>query len=119
VAFNPLELFLALMVGHAIADYPLQGDFLARAKNHRAPVAGVPWYQALTAHSLIHAGVVWLITGNIFCAFAEFFMHSFIDWMKCEGEIGFNTDQAMHAFCKATYAAFLYLMVAGGLIHGA
>ena len=32
-----------LMVGHALADYPLQGDFLAKAKNRTAPIPGVPW----------------------------------------------------------------------------
>lgn len=44
---------LALMIGlHMLADYPLQGDFLAKAKNRRVPVPGVPWWQALGAHSI-------------------------------------------------------------------
>jgi hypothetical protein len=36
-----------LLVDHALADYPLQGDFLARAKNHTAPIPGISWYQSL------------------------------------------------------------------------
>ena len=51
-------LFLKLLAVHYIADFPLQGDFLANAKNHRKPIPGVPWYQALFAHAVIQgAGV--------------------------------------------------------------
>lgn len=41
---NGFALFAALVAGHALADYPLQGDFLARAKNRAAPIPGVPWF---------------------------------------------------------------------------
>ena len=32
-----------LLAAHALADYPLQGDFLSKAKNRFAPLIGVPW----------------------------------------------------------------------------
>lgn len=35
-----MELLFILIAGHALADYPLQGDFLAKGKNHKAPIAG-------------------------------------------------------------------------------
>lgn len=38
------ETALMLLAGHALCDYPLQGDFLAKAKNRAAPLPGVPWY---------------------------------------------------------------------------
>jgi hypothetical protein len=41
------RIFPLLLVDHALADYPLQVDFLARAKNHAAPIPGISWYQAL------------------------------------------------------------------------
>jgi hypothetical protein len=102
-------LFLKLAVGHFLADYPLQGDFLAKAKNHRQPIPGVPWYQALAAHSAIQAGMVWLITGKLWLAVIEFQLHAFIDWLKSNENISFNQDQFAHLACKATYAALLFL----------
>lgn len=94
-----------LLVGHALADYPLQGDFLAKAKNGLAPIAGVPWWQALSAHALIHAGFVAAITGSIWLGLAEFSAHWWIDNAKCRGRIGFNVDQLLHVACKVFWAA--------------
>jgi len=98
-------LFFALLIGHALADYPLQGDFLARAKNHTAPIPGVPWYQALTAHALIHGGMVWAITGCWWLGALEAIFHAAIDHCKCIGFINFNIDQAAHVICKGWWAA--------------
>jgi hypothetical protein len=107
-----------LIVGHAVADYPLQGDFLARAKNRAAPIPGFPWWQALWAHAAMHAGsvalVIVLLTGShamaLSLAAAEFFAHFATDDLKCTGKIGLNTDQAIHIACKVLWA-----VIAGGL----
>lgn len=98
-------LLFALLVVHAIADYPLQGDFLAKAKNHANPIPGVPWWQAMGAHAVIHGGGVLLVTGSTSLAMAEILMHAAIDYLKCEGEIGYNADQALHIVCKVAWAA--------------
>jgi hypothetical protein len=98
-----IVLFLKLAVGHFLADYPLQGDFLAAAKNHRKPIPGVPWYQPLAAHSAIQAGMVWLVTGKLWLAGVEFVLHAGIDWAKCNGSISFNQDQGCHLLCKLAY----------------
>lgn len=100
-----LVLFLKLVIGHALTDYPLQGDFLAAAKNHRKPIPGVPWYQALAAHSAIQAGMVWLVTGSMLLGCMEFALHAVIDYLKCDGRISFNEDQVAHLLCKAGYVA--------------
>ncbi len=97
------ELLFALLVWHALADYPLQGDFLAKAKNRMTPLPGVPWWQALGAHSLIHAGGVAVLAGSLWLGAAEFAFHFLIDNAKCSGKIGFNTDQAMHVACKVAW----------------
>ena len=96
-----------LLVWHAIADYPLQGDFLAKAKNRMAAIPGVPWQQALGAHALIHAGGVAVITGSLWLGLAEFIAHALIDDAKCRGRIGFNTDQGMHVACKLLWVALV------------
>lgn len=97
-----------LIVGHALADYPLQGDFLAKAKNHTAPISGVPWWQALLAHSAIHAGAVLLVTGSLILMLLEFFVHTITDYAKCSGLISFNTDQAIHIVCKVLWVAIIW-----------
>lgn len=100
-----VEMGLLLIVGHALADYPLQGDFLSKAKNRTAPIPGVPWWQAMTAHSAIHGGVVGIITGIWWLGVAEAAVHFLIDDGKCTGKINFNQDQALHLFCKAAWLA--------------
>ncbi len=104
---------LALMIaGHAVADYPLQGDFLAKAKNRFAPIPGVPWYQALGAHAVIHGGFVLAITGSLTLGIAETTVHFLIDDVKCRGRISYNTDQFLHVACKVTWALALYTGIA-------
>jgi hypothetical protein len=105
-----LVMFGALIAGHALCDYPLQGDFLARAKNRFAPLPGVPWYQALGSHAIIHGAAVALITGVPLLGLCEALAHAFIDDLKCAGRIGFNTDQALHAFCKAAWVAVMAVL---------
>lgn len=99
--------FLSLVVGHCLADYPLQGDFLARAKNHRNPIPGVPWYQALTAHAIIQAGFVGVLTGSQALFWCELLAHWLIDFCKSEGLLSYNHDQVAHIVCKFLWIALL------------
>lgn len=99
-----IELFALMLFAHALADYPLQGDFLAKGKNHTAPIPGIPWQHPLAAHSAIHAGFVGVITGSIWLACAEFVIHAATDHAKCAGRINYHTDQAIHVGCKAVWA---------------
>lgn len=108
---SPLLLLFKLLIGHALADYPLQGDFLARGKNRHLPpiISGekYAWVYCMTAHSLIHAGAVWVITGSGILAFVELVAHWIIDFAKCEDAISFGMDQWLHIAVKATYAMVL------------
>lgn len=108
---SPLEMFGLMLVGHAIADYPLQGDFIAKAKNRRSPLPGVPWYQALGAHSIIHGGFVGIITGSLPLGITETFAHAISDDSKCNGKIGFNGDQFIHIATKFVWCAIYFLMI--------
>lgn len=94
-----------LFAGHALADYPLQGDFLANGKNRTKPIPGVPWQQVLAAHAMIHGGVVALVTGIWWLFFAEAVIHAVTDDAKCRGKISFNTDQTIHYICKVAWLA--------------
>lgn len=102
-----LSTFALLVAGHAVADYPLQGDFLARAKNRLDPVPGVPFYQALGAHAVMHGGMVGLITGSLTLGLAEAAIHALIDDTKCAGRLTFNQDQAAHIACKGLWCVLV------------
>ena len=95
---------LLLFAGHALCDYPLQGDFLAKGKNHKAPIPGIPWWQCLFAHSLMHSAMVYLLTQSMWFALAELCIHTATDYAKCDGRITFNQDQAVHYACKLLWA---------------
>lgn len=105
-------LFFLLVVFHMLADYPLQGDFLAQAKNRNTELGKSFWPHALAAHSFIHAGGVFMVTASLWMAIAEGLIHAATDWMKCEGRISLNVDQAIHIGCKLLWAALIVLEVA-------
>ena len=100
---NALPMFFGLIAAHALCDYPLQGDFLSKAKNRLAPIPGVPWWQALWAHGAIHGGAVALVTGVWWLGLLEAAGHFVIDDMKCSGRLRFNQDQYAHLLCKVAW----------------
>ncbi len=111
------QMFFALMIGHAVADFPLQGEYLAIGKNRRyltrlKDPSRPPeiWIYCMGAHCLVHAGAVWIITGSSVLAAIELVLHWLLDQAKCEGRTSFGMDQWGHAACKAAYAAAGVLM---------
>lgn len=106
---DPIAMFALMVAAHCVADYPLQGEFLAKAKNRMAPVPGVPWYQALGAHAAIHGGAVGLVTGSVWLGLCEAAAHALIDDAKCAGRLSYNRDQALHVACKAVWVAAVLL----------
>ncbi len=107
------DTLVMLVLAHFLADYPLQGDFMAKAKNRSAPIPGVPWQWVMAAHAFIHAGLVYVITGGWLFLIVEFFLHFLIDDLKCKRELSFGADQFLHLMCKLLYAL---LITAGTLV---
>lgn len=118
---DPWALLFALIIGHALADYPLQGKFLAIRKNRHIKSIDYTgdsppqlWVYCLSAHSLVHAGAVWMIFAGfgvvtaVVYAFLEFVLHWLIDFAKCEKWTNFHQDQALHLISKAFYVAAAY-----------
>ena len=106
-----IELFALLLFAHLLFDYPLQGDWLARAKNRHDPIPHVPWYQAMFAHTAMHGMAVWIITGIPLLGLAEIAIHWITDDLKLRGELTFNQDQAIHIVCKAVWAVITVLVL--------
>jgi hypothetical protein len=107
-----VQIFFLLAIGHALMDYPLQGEFLASCKNRQfliqradpARPASI-WIICMACHCLLHAAAVWFITGCVILACIEFVLHFIIDVVKCEGYTSFNQDQLLHFGCKVGYVA--------------
>jgi hypothetical protein len=102
--------FFALLVGHAVCDYPLQAGPMATEKCRRSNTAlqkSVPWYYWLTAHALIHGGAVFWITRSPFLGLAETVIHWLIDFGKCENWYGIHVDQALHVGCKVLWCVLI------------
>lgn len=108
-AFYPMIFWL--IVGHALADYPLQGEFLAIAKNPDTEIGSVFWPHALFAHSMIHAGFVAIVTGSILLGIAEAIVHGLTDLAKCGGKLTIHGDQLIHLLCKVIWAAIAISVV--------
>jgi hypothetical protein len=102
-----LSMFLLLVLWHYLADYPLQGDFIARAKNPVAPIDGVPWMQVMIAHCAIHAAGAGFVTDSLWVVVVEFVTHGVTDYAKCRGWIDYNVDQGLHLGLKFLYVAVL------------
>lgn len=96
------EILVLLFAAHFVCDYPLQGDWLSKAKNHemRLVPGEAIWPMALFGHALIHATAVYIITGSWWLFWAELIAHTIIDYTKCSGKIGYNMDQTLHLLCK-------------------
>ncbi len=95
-----LILLTSLIFWHFILDFPLQGDFLSKAKNKYKPIDGIPWIWPMTAHSFIHGAGVYIVLGVWWISLFEFISHFIIDTIKCKGLISFNIDQILHITLK-------------------
>lgn len=105
-----LTLIKLLMV-HALCDFSLQTDAMAKGKNRNKKPDYIPegqkfmpcWGYWLTAHALICGGGVWLITGKWWWGVTEVVLHWIIDFLKCDNKTNPNQDQLLHFLCRIVY----------------
>lgn len=107
------EYVFFLIFVHCLADYPLQGEFLAKAKDRTSDLGKIFWRHALFAHSMIHAGMVTLVTNSIILGMCEFFVHAITDDLKCRKKISMAIDQTIHIGCKLVWAWVAWSTVNG------
>lgn len=103
-----------LVVGHALCDFTLQTDAMAKGKNRHVKSVPPPnvklvpcWPYWLSAHALIHGGCVALVTGSVTLGIAELVLHWSADFLKCEGITNVHADQAIHLGCKVLWSVLL------------
>lgn len=108
--WSALGLLFWLLVGHAFADFAFQHHTFARGKSRFNEPPGydpklhgpkqTSWPYYLTAHALVHAGMVGLITGSTIWAIFEFVAHWIIDFAKTSQWTGIHQDQFLHLLTK-------------------
>ena len=106
-----IEKLFLLICGHAVADFALQSDWMAKNKNRNNPSTYLPpgqiytptWFYVLGAHSFIHGLMVYLVTGDVIWGIIETISHFIIDFAKCESRTNPHEDQFMHLLMKLVY----------------
>ena len=109
---NPMMVIFALITAHCFFDYAGQGDFMSKAKNIPNPIPGVPFWQPLLAHSIIHGFAVAFITGFWALGVLEIVVHFITDNAKCRGKLDFSSDQAIHIVAKFAWWKLWFLLTA-------
>ena len=105
-AGQPFQLLILLILGHFVADFPLQGDRMAVEKCPGKDVV-LDWRWWLSAHAGTHGFVVALLTGVPILGLAEMFFHAAIDYGKCRFRYTLAADQLMHGACKVLWVMVL------------
>ena len=116
-----MEIFIFLIAAHFLCDYPLQGNYMAMAKNRHVlredDFFNIPkweeWPWVLSGHAFIHGGAVYLITGLWYLGLAEAIIHWITDDSKCGGKLTYNQDQFIHIACKVTWAIIAAVALGG------
>jgi len=108
-----MSIFFKLLIGHAFGDFVFQSEWMAKHKNRNRSSIPPPgqkqqtvWVYVLTSHALVHGGIVWLLTGNMWLGLAETIAHWCIDFGKCENWYGIHMDQWLHFACKCVWWIF-------------
>ena len=108
-----MDLMFQLLVGHVMGDYVLQRSIMATSKSRHAEIFKTassrfpPWYYWMAAHSIVHGGAVYLVTGSLMLGLIETALHFVIDYGKCERWYGVHSDQGLHILCKLAYVYFI------------
>ena len=106
---QPLDLLILLLLGHFVADYPLQGDKMAVEKCPGKDCT-LDWRWWLSAHAGTHGFFVAILTGVPLLGVAEMVLHMLIDLGKCRLGCKLIVDQALHWCCKLLWVACVFLI---------
>ena len=101
-AEHPSTLLIRLLLGHFVADFPLQGDKMAVEKCPGKDVT-LNWRWWLSAHTGTHGFFVALLTGIPALGVAEMVCHFLIDFGKCRFGYKLIIDQILHWGCKLVW----------------
>lgn len=105
-----MDLVIMLVFSHYLCDFALQSSTMAKMKSKvddigqkefnngmwRGQKYQLTWYYWLTAHAIIHGGVVYLLTGYVVLFWITMLTHFMIDYLKTNKLTNIHQDQGMH-----------------------
>jgi len=113
------ETILLLLFAHAVGDFALQSDSMARGKNRhafdpsKAPPGQKPcncWFWWMTAHALVNGAMYFIFTQNIIIGIIETVAHLVIDIVKTENKTSPHQDQLLHLACAVIYSIIVFMV---------
>lgn len=117
-----IKLFFLLLCAHAIGDFALQTDTMARSKNRHAtpPKTYDPlihgklqatWFYYLSTHALCNGFMVYFVTNNFCIGMLETLSHWLIDFAKGENlHKNIHLDQFLHLVTKIIWLILIYYL---------
>jgi hypothetical protein len=111
-----LSILFQLLCYHALADFALQSDAMAKGKNRHRKPEFIPegqkytpcWFYWLTAHALIHGLFVGFLFGSPLAGFVMSLLHWGIDFIKCENLTNPHIDQLLHFICICGFVWYYF-----------
>jgi hypothetical protein len=115
--YRYVELVFLLLIAHAFTDFAFQTAAMAKGKNRHRKPDYIPegqtpvqvWFYYLTAHALINAGGVYVVTGSATVAVLEFVVHWLLDFAKGENWTNPHGDQLAHFAFKILWAVMVVM----------
>ena len=111
-------ILIVMLFLHALADFALQSDAMAKGKNRHIKGSAPPgqklmpcWYWWLSAHALIQGGLIIVTFGVWWLGLIEIISHFIIDFLKCDNVTNPNQDQACHLSLRIIYAIVLVFLI--------
>lgn len=104
-----MDLLFLFLFAHALGDFAFQSSHMVEMKHPKKNPES--WYIYLSAHSVIHGGLVGFFSGSFLIAILETLCHFLIDFGKCQGKYGIHHDQLLHLACKGLWI----ILIAKGL----
>jgi len=113
-----LLILFQLLIGHAVADFALQSEVMSKGKNRHRKPDYIPegqkfvstWGYWMSAHCLIHAGAVYIVTGIWWLAVVQFVFHFILDFIKSDNLTNPNQDQLLHCIVLVATALIASLI---------
>ena len=106
-----ITIFFVLIFAHAVGDFAIQSDKMAILKNPNnmpASFAGMLsnewWVWFLSAHAIIHGGLVFMATQSLLIGVLEVVVHWIVDLLKCKKFLTIKTDQYLHIISKVIWS---------------
>ena len=115
---NWAEILFVLLFLHALGDFALQSEAMAKGKNrHIKNPTYIPpgqkfketWFYWLIAHALIQGGLIYLFFPVLLIALIEVISHFIVDYLKCENITNLHHDQLIHFILRIIYSIFLVM----------